>query len=569
MCTPCWSRRRRSPRRRSAAAEIGYVRKRYTWRETPHPLIQRRATDADGDEKDSFRSPAKGALLAVVADHIVQGRVIFPGAGYMEMARAAAVSLSGGAKSAKLSRVFFLQPLMLDGDLSTMTVSVDITAADERFDVNTEDLEAGTKTSHCAGGASTFSEAMPAFSHAGLRASCAQPVDTAVIYAGFRSVGLEYGPEYRTLTSARVSRDAGVAVGQLRRRQRKEGTSVHPADLDGSLHLTALLAEATAAGEIRLPFSVGEAALTDVSGSPWPVAERQGANMTGVWIGAKDAKAAKDSPGARLTNFETRVLKAAPAAAPARKSTHLYVTSWQAATVPAAEDAKAALVMCASPPLAVASGSGAAAAAPSASIGAVVYAVGLGAGAKASDSLAGLVAAFDVARTHTITRSTPPMWMVSAGALAARSSGTGVSSHAGLMGLTRQARSEAPQSQLPIIDLDVLRPGMTELAAGVEAGRASSASATTARPSPRWPLTGSSQRVPRLTEAAGSLGGPIKLYFDARGAVSNLRVVSQEEDDSEPVHGEVKLHVGAVGLNFRDVLNVLGVYPGDPGPARR
>ncbi|EOD38765.1 hypothetical protein EMIHUDRAFT_224172 [Emiliania huxleyi CCMP1516] len=67
-----------------------------------------------------------------------------------------------------------------------------------------------------------------------------------------------------------------------------------------------------------------------------------------------------------------------------------------------------------------------------------------------------------------------------------------------------------------------------------------------------------------MSLAAGSLGGPIKLYFDARGAVSNLRVVSQEEDDSEPVHGEVKLHVGAVGLNFRDVLNVLGVYPGDP-----
>ena len=52
----------------------------------------------------------------MVADHIVQGRVIFPGAGYMEMARAAAVSLSGGARSAKLSRVFFLQPLMLDGE---------------------------------------------------------------------------------------------------------------------------------------------------------------------------------------------------------------------------------------------------------------------------------------------------------------------------------------------------------------------------------------------------------------------------------------------------------------------
>ena len=49
----------------------------------------------------AFYSPlSKGALLAVVADHLVQGRVIFPGAGYMEMARAAAVALSKDAKGA-------------------------------------------------------------------------------------------------------------------------------------------------------------------------------------------------------------------------------------------------------------------------------------------------------------------------------------------------------------------------------------------------------------------------------------------------------------------------------------
>ena len=29
--------------------------------------------------------------------------------------------------------------------------------------------------------------------------------------------------------------------------------------------------------------------------------------------------------------------------------------------------------------------------------------------------------------------------------------------------------------------------------------------------------------------------------------------------------GQVALSVAAVGLNFRDVLNVLGLYPGDPG----
>jgi len=33
----------------------------------------------------------------------------------------------------------------------------------------------------------------------------------------------------------------------------------------------------------------------------------------------------------------------------------------------------------------------------------------------------------------------------------------------------------------------------------------------------------------------------------------------------QPGPGDVLLAVKAVGINFRDVLNVLGMYPGDPG----
>src|SRR5690606_3823707 len=35
---------------------------------------------------------------------------------------------------------------------------------------------------------------------------------------------------------------------------------------------------------------------------------------------------------------------------------------------------------------------------------------------------------------------------------------------------------------------------------------------------------------------------------------------------SAPTAGTVEVRVRATGLNFRDVLNVLGTYPGDPGP---
>ena len=50
-----------------------------------------------------------------------------------------------------------------------------------------------------------------------------------------------------------------------------------------------------------------------------------------------------------------------------------------------------------------------------------------------------------------------------------------------------------------------------------------------------------------------------------RGSLDALRseVIDAER---ELAPGEVFVQVQAVGLNFRDLLNVLGAYPGDPGP---
>src|SRR6185437_8924515 len=45
--------------------------------------------------------------------------------------------------------------------------------------------------------------------------------------------------------------------------------------------------------------------------------------------------------------------------------------------------------------------------------------------------------------------------------------------------------------------------------------------------------------------------------------IDNLRLA--EEEVSPPSSGQVQVRIEAAGLNFRDVLNVLGLYPGDPG----
>jgi acyl transferase domain-containing protein/acyl carrier protein len=59
-------------------------------------------------------------------------------------------------------------------------------------------------------------------------------------------------------------------------------------------------------------------------------------------------------------------------------------------------------------------------------------------------------------------------------------------------------------------------------------------------------------------------GGDFVLAPTERGAIDNLRLT--ETDVPTPDEGYVQVRVEAAGLNFRDVLNVLGLYPGDPGP---
>ncbi|WP_165606846.1 polyketide synthase dehydratase domain-containing protein, partial [Mycolicibacterium iranicum] len=68
----------------------------------------------------------------------------------------------------------------------------------------------------------------------------------------------------------------------------------------------------------------------------------------------------------------------------------------------------------------------------------------------------------------------------------------------------------------------------------------------------------------RSGHLAVSRGGDYVLAPTERGAIDNLRLT--ETDVSTPDDGYVQVRVEAAGLNFRDVLNVLGLYPGDPGP---
>ncbi len=56
---------------------------------------------------------------------------------------------------------------------------------------------------------------------------------------------------------------------------------------------------------------------------------------------------------------------------------------------------------------------------------------------------------------------------------------------------------------------------------------------------------------------------PVRLEIEHRGTLDNLKW--QATTRRQPDAGEVEIQVRATGLNFRDVLNALDLYPGDPG----
>ena len=95
--------------RPAAASSPHYVRRSFAWSEQAHPLAQ--GVDAAAPSGlVRYASPAAGALRSLVAD---QGRVVFPGSGYLEMARAAsdAAAVAAAARRAgtKLRGAFKVQ----------------------------------------------------------------------------------------------------------------------------------------------------------------------------------------------------------------------------------------------------------------------------------------------------------------------------------------------------------------------------------------------------------------------------------------------------------------------------
>jgi len=170
---------------------------------------------------------------------------------------------------------------------------------------------------------------------------------------------------------------------------------------------------------------------------------------------------------------------------------------------------------------------------------------------------------------HALVRSgtshPPRLWLVSRGAQSVGDSEHSIRlAQAPIWGLGRVIASEHPELACTRIDLDPTDRRAAEEQLAEEIWAEQSEDQVAYREGARFVA-----RLRAMQRADMGLldlpyGQPYRLEIVSRGQLDNVALRPMLRQKPGP--GQVEVKIRATGLNFRDVLNVLDLYPGDPGP---
>jgi myxalamid-type polyketide synthase MxaB len=168
-------------------------------------------------------------------------------------------------------------------------------------------------------------------------------------------------------------------------------------------------------------------------------------------------------------------------------------------------------------------------------------------------------AAIDLAQVLAKQAGKPPrLWLITRGAQMVTPQQSSVTvAQSTLWGMTQAIADEYPEWHPVLIDVDPDRPVDTlELLGEIVSDEVEEQLAF--RNGKRFVARFRPRRVDE------SLEDPLRLAISSRGVLDNLKVERAEHRPVPP--GSVEIEVDAAALNFRDVLNVLGMYSGEGGP---
>ncbi|OJG07804.1 Erythronolide synthase, modules 3 and 4 [Pseudonocardia autotrophica] len=511
-----------------------------------------------------------------LADHVVGGMVFFPGTGFLELA----VRAADQAGCDRVEELMLAAPLVLPATGAVqMQIAVGAADPDGTRDVSVyarpaQDPDADW-TRHATGRVAP-GEQVAEFDARTWPPAGAEPVDIDGLYDRYAGNGLQYGPVFRGLQAVWRRGDEVLAEVALPPAGAEDAGDfgLHPALFDAVLHSTVF---ASADGDDRslLPFAWNGVSL-HAGGATALRVRVTSAGPDAVRISAADPQ------GNPVISVDSLTLRAAgpDAAGPDRRDPgSLFRMGWVPQTLTPRHTPATWAVL---------DGAGAgdvaaALTAEPAAVSTVRTVTGLADlhDADPPDLVAvPLTAPGSVdtgpAAAHTLTREVLALlqqWLaddrlartrlvvLTRGAVADGSGSPLDLATAPVWGLLRSAQSENP-GRLLVADLDdtpASLAAVAQLPALFDADE------------PQAIVRDGAVRVGRLaTLLSGAAlvppaGTPWRLGCRAKGSLDGLEL-APHPDVLAPLRGhEVRVGIRAAGLNFRDVLNALGMYPGDAG----
>jgi acyl transferase domain-containing protein/NADPH:quinone reductase-like Zn-dependent oxidoreductase/acyl carrier protein len=562
-----------------------------------HPLLGA-AVELAGGEGLLFTGLVSVQSQPWLADHAVSGTVLLPGTAFVELA----VRAGDTAGCGRVQELALEAPLVLPAD-GAVQLQVVLGGPDQLgqrpVEVYARPADNGPQvpwTRHASG---LLAQGRPAAGLAEPDDFAAWPpqgavlLETGGLYEGLAAGGYGYGPAFRGLRAAWRRGDEVFAEIALPPGATTDAGAfgLHPALLDAALHAAGLAGVCGQPGEIMLPF-----AWTGVT------LHAAGASVLRARLCLDDAGAlsltAADSAGTPVISVEAVVFLPVPAgqlqsAADGLRDA-LFSVEWVQVTATSGGPAGDRWAVIGDDPFGLTAGLAAAGTQVRAypDLAALATAAGTGepvpqviltcagdgpaaepaaADGGAGEGQAGTVAASARAAAGQVLAlvqgwltddrlSTTRLVVVTRGAVAA-APGEGVADLAGaaVRGLVRSAQSENP-GRLVLADLPAAgSPGDVQTA-GVLASVLGSGE-------PELAIREGAAYGRRLARPSGGLvppsdGGPWRLDVIEPGTLDGLALVPCPQA-AAPLHaGEVRIAVRAAGLNFRDVLISLDMYPG-------
>ncbi|MEO6829364.1 MAG: polyketide synthase dehydratase domain-containing protein, partial [Acidobacteriaceae bacterium] len=555
-----------------------------------------------------FQSRISPDHPAYLSDHVVAGRRVVPAAAYLEMALSATKGADGQTPTAK--SVVLLRPCVFDEPKILQCVIENkqdgqTFAIYSRAEASAETCEEPEWVLHATGEIIANShDAVPPANLDQIRQRCTEQSDASEFYRSFEQNNVYFGPSFRPVTQVFRAPDQALVELEFAAHIGTEAAQyqIHPAALDGCFQaVVALLSDR---GAVYLPAAFES---LSIPGDPRKLAtayarirdKSQGESMTADMWGF-------DVAGNVLVYGSGMVMRPfKPQAAGFSLVDSISKSFYEVEWVPVSESSRPVVIagtciVCGDGEMvpavaAVLEKSGVSCAvlrrdgstAEDIDYGVRLRAINEQESAQVSDCIyiaplateegfrltsdqrmnresesLGECLKIAQALLRTNFAKTPQLWIVTHGAQGPALSDVPLST---LWGFGRALAIEHPEMQVTRIDLDPAKSFSPE---DVMRGMGSASTED------ELAMRGRELYAPRLRSAAPSVAktepagdsepSNMRLELVQPGTLEGMEIVSAPR--VEPGPGEIEIRVNAAGLNFRDVLNVLGMYKGNTGP---